>query len=568
MLQDETGKSTSALRAELEETVQLLRKDRGGDDSEHACLQQAKGMFALQDVGRQHFNSWLDAGMTKSREGVFNVECGDSGTAGTNPEYYCLLVDGTLKTKIEVGDDMTPASMVADMQLDAAPSAKRVEWLSAALKDLRSLGSLQGIKATDEGVFKDDVRCTTAVLSFPFGMDRRADHPSYHDYLLAQRNSLYKGSLYFQSLFGRGQIDSFAASLLQAPQFRETGWTSGTLICKGERNGDGVGLSERSGAQGNRRRQEAERLLEELDARLATEGFAAIGFRNESDVELVRAMLQRFMKPHGDVMDDVLPQHFFSLLALILKRSGGGPPGRDGALELLGKPVDAGKQESKDHRRVLHFMQTALANYPMPSPRSMLNSECTTVPPALSYPASLPPPPSSSQPSPTPPPSPPMPPPSPPASPPSSPIPSLPPSDDDETSNDHVGEHVSDDVSNAAPHHLVRVPASEDGTATICRPKTQVHGAAPIPLEGWRDVNVFYVTTLVAQCLRCLKQQIPALFVTVDGGEDDRRWIMRLLKRFVLAHVALEVPSLRSEGLWKPSTSKHSGEKVYRKQDA
>jgi hypothetical protein len=46
-------------------------------------------------------------------------------------------------------------------------------------------------------------------------------------------------------------------------------------------------------------------------------------------------------------------------------------------------------------------------------------------------------------------------------------------------------------------------------------------------------------------------------FDKVHGGDVDRAFMMAVLKKFVLAHVALEIPHLRNQGFWKPLVSKH-----------
>lgn len=48
----------------------------------------------------------------------------------------------------------------------------------------------------------------------------------------------------------------------------------------------------------------------------------------------------------------------------------------------------------------------------------------------------------------------------------------------------------------------------------------------------------------------------------------SRPLTLSVLQLFVLANTGVETHRLRTEGLWKPTDSKHDGDKVYRTYDA
>ena len=135
----------------------------------------------------------------------------------------------------------------------------------------------------------------------------------------------------------------------------------------------------------------------------------------------------------------------------------------------------------------------------------------------------------------------------------------------------------------------------DDATCVVTRASLTIHGANPIPSEdAERDVSIYYKTKDVANLLVHVHTALPGLCVPVDDVETDHTWAMAILRHYVLAHVALEVPDLRRTGRctlsqlaqtlepcpeahptasvvctrWKASSSKHEGNTVYRELDA
>ena len=116
--------------------------------------------------------------------------------------------------------------------------------------------------------------------------------------------------------------------------------------------------------------------------------------------------------------------------------------------------------------------------------------------------------------------------------------------------------------------HLASLEAPEETAISFVRASTMLHSGDP---ASWRDVSPIYKNGGVARTLKLLYSQLPALLdesVHVVKPDRRRELGLQILKRFVVAHVALEVPGLRAAHLWKASESKHSGEQCYRKTDA
>ena len=111
------------------------------------------------------------------------------------------------------------------------------------------------------------------------------------------------------------------------------------------------------------------------------------------------------------------------------------------------------------------------------------------------------------------------------------------------------------------PFNVASLTASEEGSIDYVRASTQAHGAKKV--DG-RDVSIFFKNGAVAELLTILANCVPSLCKLAEASAAERSLAVGLLKHYVLAHVVLEVPHLRSQGLWKPSSSTHSGEKIYR----
>ena len=115
------------------------------------------------------------------------------------------------------------------------------------------------------------------------------------------------------------------------------------------------------------------------------------------------------------------------------------------------------------------------------------------------------------------------------------------------------------------PFKVARAPATKTGSIHFVRASMTLHGARG---ADWRDVSIYYKNGRTVKLLKLIDQHLPALSGLAKLGEASRALALSILKIYVLAHVNLELPKLRRLGHWKPSSSKHDGEKFYRFADA
>jgi hypothetical protein len=239
-------------------------------------------------------------------------------------------------------------------------------------------------------------------------------------------------------------------------------------------------------------------------------GFAP-GDEGSAQLGLFDASLSRFMSPHPDGEDWLNKHAFLDGMACITFRSSGGPPGKNGALGIMtvdaeGRTGERPRTEVK--RRPIDFMGAALGGRGDRDGRDGAGS--TDGGGGLD-----------------------------------GEVGGGADGDDDGVQGGGVG---------AVTYGIAEVPAPSKGAITFARAKTQLHGASA---AEWRDVTIWYKTKTAALLLTVLHSQVRHLFDNVQGGDEDRVFVLAVLKKFVLAHVALEVPHLRKQGIWKPRASKH-----------
>ena len=123
------------------------------------------------------------------------------------------------------------------------------------------------------------------------------------------------------------------------------------------------------------------------------------------------------------------------------------------------------------------------------------------------------------------------------------------------------------------PFTVASAKADKSGSLSFVRAKCVVHGAQKnTPLregeDAFRDVMILYKNQWVARLLTIIARDVPSLNALAKRSNTHRLIAMGILKRFVVAHVARELPDMRKLYLWKPVSSKHLGEKIYRTKDA
>lgn len=234
----------------------------------------------------------------------------------------------------------------------------------------------------------------------------------------------------------------------------------------------------------------------------------------DSQADLYEASKQpdRFMNSHFDLMDFLNEMRFFDGVSAIISRSSGGASGQRGSLRLLALPPseDPPPGES-EHQKLQRLSDRRYMN--SGGKNSGGNRKLVTNRSPMQFMACL----------------------------------------------------MNVDLSSAPPSSLIKIPAPLKGKVLFTRAKTQCHGADS---AEWRDVGIFYKNQYVAYFLQLIFDALPILCQEIPGSNVDRLASIEILKMFVLAHVGLEIPELREQGLWKPSKSKHSGDRVYRSLDA
>ena len=163
---------------------------------------------------------------------MLNAENGDSARAGTNVEYELLVVDGQVKLKAEVPNDLSIATLLPEVDCLSYSASER-EWLVAIIKELHTIETVQSVHERNHSLLSDKSRTKLAFLSFPLGFQGK-EYAA--DYEAGQALAVGTASILFRSLFGTQQSE-FASVLLHAIQFRGSEWTTATFIGKGTHNG-------------------------------------------------------------------------------------------------------------------------------------------------------------------------------------------------------------------------------------------------------------------------------------------------------------------------------------------
>jgi hypothetical protein len=471
-----------------------------------------RALRSLLSTARTYWPSWTKIkDFLKPRQMVLNAENGDTSKEGTNPEWQGIEVKGKVLRKVAIDPSATVDEVLETMRAvwwrdvsseysewhellkgqndQLTPEQRR--WMETILPQLKALESVHDVKARSSAA--SPLLESASLLTFPFklGMQGKSEAAEYER---KQSSAMKVSTVVQEALFGSSQR-RFASPLLGAWQLRGTAWTTATVISQTRSGGEAS-----SSKANKRKREEQERLAEEFEKLLSTKGKTALGFADgdegDEQIELFRASLQRFMRPHGDTEDWVDADDFWdglgtrrdsnpplpmscsqtcsriSTVAAMTLSCASGNDG-DGALKVLGKPTS---DKYSRGRSPFDFMRATI--------KTILRR-----------------------------------------------------------------------------HHMITVPADEDGTLSILRALNQMHGANRAAL---RDVAIFYKTAKVARTLHSLGKSMPALL-------DEclcRPLAMLLLQTYVLAHTSLETHELRKQGLWKSSQSKHDGDKMYRQRDA
>ncbi len=531
-------RSTMGVKGEISAVVarakeELLRSKEMTAAAAAGGARQSVGavLTKVLDTLRDWFPTWGSLStFLKPRQGVPNAENGDSARNGTNVKWQGMTVDGVIVAKHKIPTELSVDDVVklladsrthdvSDEQKEwrkqlqkqkgvLTPAQRR--WVERLIGELKSLETVEEAKARsmqeygDERLVSSDEHAT--LLAFPFALGCQ-DKEQASDYEKALGDGARLASLVQEAMMGSAQRE-FPSQLLNAWQLRGTAWTTATGISK---DAAGAATSAADESAAGKKREEMARLLAEFEERLTKVGAEAMGFspgqQGQLEVELVRASMNRFMLPHGDGEDYLDEDEFWDGIACLLSCSAGGPPGADGALQLLGKALEDGAAQPPQSGEAakLQGIRKRKEKQDAPSRGARVIDFMLSAWNAL-------------------------------------------------------GKDVG--TMSQKLYSMVKVEARKDGTLALVRTKNQIHGANS---ASWRRVVILYKTLAVAAILRALGKALPML---CEQDVVCRALTLSVLQLFVLANTGVETHQLRTQGLWKPTDSKHEGDKVYRLYDA
>ena len=582
------------VKGDLMAVIEDARRERGGSDDLEACVKHAQCLLGPLDAARDAWPTWLNNKELKDRFNVLQAENGINGKAGTNIKWAALLYQG--KTLLKISDIPADAAQLLS-SIDHSPHPDLHNVLEDILRELRAATSIDDLLLRNVDVASDK-SVTIAPMSFALGMQGKPNAARYEE---KQSLALKLMSLNHRSFFGTAQSE-FASNLALAEQSRGTEWTSFTLISKGNRHGQNCEQGKASKIQ-----QKSQRRFEELQRRLHSFGQQSLGFSPGEDgvrqIKLFIAQNERFLVPHGDVLDWIRRHRecgefeFWDRLACLVTRSGlhaeaelplpslmdllkdahssdvsltrhmisaqvaerrrmriarrPAALATAGSLGILGSSLSG---KSEEGHSPLEFMAAlSLEDKPtepvaqlLRSLRGACNGDAVVIDEPAAQPAPMNIDTSGAEAVPLPPSS------SPPVSLPSSPAP-LSHQDSDEES------HAECDTDAA---QIALIPAEEDGTINHTCALTQAHSADG--KASWRDAFIAYKTKESARFLHALYRTFP----TLCSARVPFDMAIAIVKRYVVGHTSKEIPKLRRAGRWKASSSKHDGERVYSVADA
>ena len=527
------------------------RRAHGGADSLEACHAQAARCLCVLDCGRKRWPMWESSakGLLYERLGALSANNGSYVKEGDGVELAAMVDAGELLLAANL-DEVTAAKVLEQIGPRDAHTPEVLAWGEKVLAELRALQTLEQHAAVHaaraSGAKARNARLQSAAKDRVTGM-QGCDAA----FETAQGETLAVVEIVFQSIFGERQ-SRFASWLLEAEQFRARSFTSGTFISRGVRPGDANGAVGQSCGGGDGDGPDAPDGPDGPDASDgcddgiagdAVRAPAASGSASRRSTRHPRPSSrtrprrcarpkrrQRRINPQQALLDDLDER---LQRGATIQQLGFGSEEQVDLFRLSKRRLMDPHPDRSDYRSA--YFLDGLAATVSRSAGAMCGGENGSGEGGSAGGSVC---------------------------------------GGNDGSNAVLGRTTADGGARGkAPidfmravsagseaeraHTIVKIPAAVDGTLSFFRARSQLHGATT---SAWRDVAIFYKN---GETVR-LQQAVFAGLPTLRSVRPEHRALAcALLERSVLRTRETQIPALRTAGLWKALSSKHSGENRY-----